>query len=90
MAYITSSRGIARNPQICNLLKTNSVRLLSSMRGEKQVRPDDIFVGWGYKSTAEIARKLAAKSGCAYWAIEDGFISWLGHPVQSKPYQRLS
>jgi len=90
MAYLTSSRGIARNPQILNLLKANSVRLLSSMRAQKDVRSDDIFVGWGYKSTAEIARKLAAKTGCAYWAIEDGFISWLGHPVQSKPYQRLS
>ncbi|GAA6135084.1 capsular polysaccharide biosynthesis protein [Oceaniserpentilla sp. 4NH20-0058] len=88
MAFYTSSRGIINNPQISRLLKTNGVRLLSFSPAKKA--DGHTLVGWGYKPTAQLARDVAQKNGTPYWALEDGFISWLSHPSLSKPYQRLS
>jgi capsular polysaccharide export protein len=47
-------------------------------------------VGWGYKPNTQKTRLLAAEKSLDYWALEDGFISWLNHPSQAKPYERLS
>lgn len=89
MTFYTSSRGLTRNPQIASLLKTNKVRLLSLVM-HKTLSEQDVLLGWGYKPTAKKAREFALKNGREYWALEDGFISWLHHPSQAKPYQRLS
>ena len=32
------------------------------------------IAGWGYRPTAERARRLAEKLGVPYWALEDGFL----------------
>jgi capsular polysaccharide export protein len=38
----------------------------------------DLILGWGYKATAEKARKFAEKNRIPYWALEDGFVRSLG------------
>ena len=90
MDVYTSSRGIANNPQISQLLKTNKVRLLSFLSPKYLAKSKPVLVGWGYKANTLKTRALAQKHQLPYWALEDGFISWLNHPSQSKPYQRLS
>lgn len=90
MDVYTSSRGIAKNPQIRHLLKTNKVRLLSflSLNVSKKLNP--VLVGWGYKPNTVKARTLAKQYQLPYWALEDGFISWLNHPSKTRASQRLS
>jgi capsular polysaccharide export protein len=86
--FFTSSRGVANNPQVKTVLKANEVRLLSLFTSLPPLL--SIFVGWGYKPTAAKARALSQSLNRPYWALEDGFISWLNHPIQCKPYERLS
>mgnify|MGYP000045587420 FL=1 len=86
--FFTSSRGIANNPQVKTVLNTHKVRLLSLFTSLKPL--SSIFVGWGYKSTAAKARGLSQSLNRPYWALEDGFISWLNHPTLAKPHERLS
>lgn len=86
--YFTSSLSIARNPQIRPLLNANKIHLISTGAVKKALLP--IIIGWGYKPSAEKSRALAQKRNLPYWALEDGFISWLHHPSQSKPHARLS
>ncbi|MFT5592334.1 MAG: capsule polysaccharide export protein KpsC/LpsZ [Oceanicoccus sp.] len=90
MNFFTASRGIANNPQVSHLLKTNKVRLLSFLSPKFFAKSKPVLVGWGYKANTLKTRALAKKHQLPYWALEDGFISWLNHPSQSKPYQRLS
>ncbi|MGR6870849.1 capsular polysaccharide biosynthesis protein [Pseudomonas sp. HK3] len=90
MNFFTASRGIASNPQVSHLLKTNKVRLLSFLSPKLFAKSNPVLVGWGYKPNTLKTRVLAQKHQLPYWALEDGFISWLNHPSQSKPYQRLS
>lgn len=90
MDVYTSSRGIANNPQVSHLLKTNKVRLLSFLSPKLFAKSKPVLVGWGYKPNTLKTRELAQKHQLPYWALEDGFISWLNHPSQSKPFERLS
>lgn len=90
MNFFTASRGIANNPQVSHLLKTNKVRLLSFLSSKFLSQSSPVFIGWGYKPNTQNTRLLANKLQRPYWALEDGFISWLNHPSQSQSYQRLS
>jgi capsular polysaccharide export protein len=89
MNFYTSSRGISNNPQIATLLSTNRVRGLS-LFSRFLIKDKITYVGWGYKPNTAKTRALAIKTSSDYWALEDGFIGWLNHPSQSKPFQRLS
>ena len=42
---------------------------------------DKAVIGWGYKKRAKLAAKLAKKTGRPFFNLEDGFISYLGHPA---------
>ena len=86
--FFTSSRGIVHNHQVKRLLKANRVRLLSFWT--PAVSSSAISVGWGYKPTADKARAFSKSKGIPYWALEEGFISWLNHPTQAKAHERLS
>lgn len=87
MKTFASTRTLANNPQVNTLLNTDSVRVL---RSKRQLKSTDRVVGWGYKHTATQARNWAVKAGCTYVAIEDGFISWLGHPSGTYLNRRAS
>ena len=89
MDYFTSSFGILNNPQIPKLLATNSIRRLPRLF-KRSFSNSDTIIGWGYKPNTLISRDVASKNNLKYLALEDGFISWLNHPVQSKPCDRLS
>lgn len=90
MEFFTFSRGIANNSQVSRLLKTNKVRLLSFLSSKHFAKSNPVLIGWGYKPNTVKTRALARQHQLPYWALEDGFISWLNHPSQSKPFERLS
>ena len=46
-------------------------------------------IGWGANQASVKARHYASKHGHEFWCLEDGFISYLGHPAE-KNYARLS
>ena len=52
--------------------------------------PQSVLLGWGYKQNTQKTRSIAAQKQLPYWALEDGFISWLKHPSQTQPCERLS
>ncbi|WP_110665695.1 capsular polysaccharide biosynthesis protein [Salinicola halophilus] len=52
-------------------------------------RPVDAILGWGLKPTSVKARRLAAKRGVPYVAIEDGFLRSLGLGVHYAQPQSL-
>ena len=87
MDFYSASHGIRTNPQIPLLLKTHKVRSIASACLKK---PQAVLLGWGYKSNTLKTRQLAQNHSLPYWALEDGFISWLKHPVQAKAHERLS
>ena len=39
------------------------------------------LVGWGKKHNTTKARAYSKKNNISYWSLEDGFISYLGHPA---------
>ena len=46
-----------------------------------RLRPNsatDAIAGWGYRPTADRARRLAAQRSIPYWALEDGFLRSAG------------
>ena len=97
MEYFSSSRGIVSNPQITTLLSTDKVRrlsfanpLLMRLFNTSSIVKKQTLIGWGYKPNTQKTRLLAVEKSIDYWALEDGFIGWLYHPSQAKPYQRLS
>lgn len=87
MDFYSSSYGIRTNSQIPQLLKASSVKSIAPSR---PLKSGSVLLGWGYKPNTIKARELAQKHNLPYWALEDGFISWLTHPSQAKPYERLS
>jgi len=88
MRYLTASRGISGNDQISQFLKVDKIHRLRSFFKEAALNPADVLLGWGFKKNTQKTRKRALQEGVPYWALEDGFISWLNHPTQDK--QRLS
>ncbi len=88
MQYLTSSRGISGNKQIPLFLKVKKLKYVSFFILPLISSSKCICVGWGYKKNTLKLRRLSKKIECPYWALEDGFISWLNHPSQDK--QRLS
>ncbi len=47
-----------------------------------EARPEDVWVGWGRRASGERARHLAARDGCGFLLLEDGFIRSLGLGVE--------
>ncbi|WP_110630680.1 capsular polysaccharide biosynthesis protein [Salinicola salarius] len=78
------SKGLARWNIIHCLLPEYS-RQVRLKPGSRQ--PVDAILGWGLKPTSTQARKLAARRGLPYVAIEDGFLRSLGLGVNySQPH----
>ena len=78
------SKGLARWNIIHCLLPEYS-RQVRLKPGSRQ--PVDAILGWGLKPTSTQARRLAARRGVPYVAIEDGFLRSLGLGVNySQPH----
>ncbi len=78
----TSSTGIAADESLPLILKREvSFGLVAA-------GPDDVVIGWGRKANTKHPREFATKKGIPYWALEDGFYAYMGHPA--KDPRRLS
>ncbi len=77
-AFITFSRGISQAGELTTLLQCDRIEKKKSYT---KIQPSHVVVGWGKKANTEKAVKLAEKHQVPYWHLEDGFISYLGHPA---------
>ena len=80
--FYTLSKGIAQAPELKGLLE-NSVHSVSLLDRffNKPPANESIILGWGVKPNTQKAIQFASKSQADYWRLEDGFISYLGHPA---------
>ena len=80
--FVTVSKGISSAPELRHLL-TDSVQHLNKARQilTTSYPTDSVVLGWGKKTNTHQARAIAAKHNLPYWSLEDGFISYLGHPA---------
>jgi len=88
MDFFTASFGLKSNPQILSLLNTPKLKSIRLLRASSDT--SSVVLGWGYKPNTQKSRQIAAQKNVPYWALEDGFISWLNHPTQSNASDRLS
>ncbi len=80
--FLTLSKGISGAAEVSSLLGSGVYHLnVIQQRLTTSFKPDDILVGWGQKANTLKARNLAEQHDLPYWSLEDGFISYLGHPA---------
>ncbi|BAJ00598.1 capsular polysaccharide biosynthesis protein [Shewanella violacea] len=97
----TASRGIARDPHLAKFfdpeLNSGSEKCDSGAASSYKIKKlsptslpeqDDIVLGWGNKANTLKAKQFSGKYGLSYLRLEDGFIGYLGHPLDKSP--RLS
>lgn len=75
--FYTNSRGIANAPEMPALLG-GAVKRLPYLR---TVADNGAVVGWGAKQNAYCAERFAQRHNLPFYRLEDGFISYLGHPA---------
>ncbi len=85
MTYYTRSWGIKNNPQLAAWLG-GRIQLFKSPC--KRLPADAVLLGWGNKPNTLKTQQLAEQLKLPYWALEDGFIAYAGHPTHDR--QRLS
>ena len=73
----SSSHGIRSNLQLPLFFPGCSLNKIRSMSAPDS---DDLVIGWGNKPNTAAAIDFANKNNLAYVRLEDGFISYLGHP----------
>ncbi len=49
-------------------------------RNKTELTLNSSVIGWGLKENTRKVRECAKNTGLPYWQLEDGFISYLGHP----------
>ncbi|WP_422450356.1 MULTISPECIES: capsular polysaccharide biosynthesis protein [unclassified Endozoicomonas] len=76
--FYTTSNGIASAPELSALLGS-PVKKLHTFR---RVVNNTVIVGWGLKENTLRAKAFAQQHQLPFWQLEDGFISYLGHPAQ--------
>ncbi len=76
--FITLSRGISTARELTALLECNGIE---QKKPYSKIHPSQVALGWGKKANTTKAVALAKKHGIPYWYLEDGFISYLGHPA---------
>ncbi len=73
-ATLVPGRGVRRIPHLASFLPT-SAKVVASSRYTDEI---DSVAGWGIKPTSLPARRLAARRGITYIALEDGFFRSVG------------
>ena len=78
----TLSKGIANANELTYLLgkPVSYLHRLSRFLPKKRANVEAVL-GWGMKANTRKAQQLATKYQLPYWGLEDGFISYLGHPA---------
>ncbi|WP_172806912.1 capsular polysaccharide biosynthesis protein [Endozoicomonas arenosclerae] len=77
-AFLTLSRGISNATELTALLNCEKINLFKPY---KKFKHANVVIGWGKKENTIKAVALAKKHQIPYWHLEDGFISYLGHPA---------
>lgn len=77
--FITFSKGIANAKELEGLL--NGQVITRGMKFHYQSSPDHNVIGWGKKANTNKAKAFAKNNKLPYLCLEDGFISYLGHPA---------
>ncbi|WP_076414340.1 capsular polysaccharide biosynthesis protein [Shewanella sp. UCD-KL12] len=80
----TGSNGIAKDAHIAKFFEQKIEKFTSLT----QVVDGDVVVGWGNKANTKKACQFANEEQLPYLRLEDGFISYLAHPLDNSP--RLS
>lgn len=89
----SASYGITSNDQI-PLFFTNSEGFstismaVKKIHANSQPTSNDLVIGWGTKPNTQPAITFSIKNDLDYICLEDGFISYLGHPLEDS--KRLS
>ena len=80
--FLTLSQGISSAKELPDLLGA-SVKHINYFQSHfrNMVATDSVMLGWGLKNNTYKPMALARKLGIPYWGLEDGFISYLGHPA---------
>lgn len=78
----TASRGIFKQPDLLDFLVEQPLTDASFKKITRgsQARKSDLVVGWGNKSNTQPARAFSQKHQLSYLSLEDGFLSYAGHP----------
>lgn len=77
----SASAGIAGNTQLLSFIPNSKIK---KIRLGSIPRSDSYIVGWGNKPNTHKAKKFSDKYSLPYVRLEDGFISFLGHPSTDK------
>ena len=76
--YLTTSLKLSRSKDVAALLGGELKYCLPYVSVSDR---SGIVVGWGYRARAQHAKTLAKQKQLPYMQLEDGFISYLGHPA---------
>ena len=79
-----ASNGIASDPHLAGFFGTD----VQKINLKPRVSRGDLVVGWGNKPNTFKAKQFAEQHELSYVRLEDGFIGYLGHPLDKS--QRLS
>ncbi|MET4696587.1 capsular polysaccharide biosynthesis protein [Endozoicomonas lisbonensis] len=80
--FITFSKGISGARELEPLIgKPVSYVNLFQQLTKKHGGSGVTVLGWGRKNNTTKAKAYSQKNNLPYWSLEDGFISYLGHPA---------
>ena len=79
--FLSLSAGIARAPELQALLQGDIDLCKPWHQWLGMYRELQAVLGWGMKANTAKASALAARLQLPLWRLEDGFISYLGHPA---------
>ena len=77
----TFSKGISKSKELSKLLGSEICAINPGSFQNLRLGSVHAVIGWGKKANTDRARKYAGKNNMPYWSLEDGFISYLGHPA---------
>ncbi|USE36335.1 hypothetical protein [Endozoicomonas sp. SCSIO W0465] len=79
--FLSLSAGIVRAPELKALLQ-GTLDLYKPWHQWLGIYPEvEAVLGWGMKANTAKATALAERLQLPFWRLEDGFISYLGHPA---------
>ena len=79
--FLSLSRGIARSTELAVLLQGKLCLQKFWHRWSGLNSDAEAVLGWGMKANTARAWALAERLQLPFWRLEDGFISYLGHPA---------
>ena len=80
--FITFSKGISKAKELECLISGSVFHVSVFQQLTKKYKASGFTnLGWGRKNNTSKARAFSRKNDIPFWSLEDGFISYLGHPA---------